>query len=417
MSDTYEVGKMPHIIIETCHGDLVVKGWSNTAVLVKGDATVKEADEGLVIHSNGRLRLSVPENSRFTVTHVHGDAVIRSVQGDVNIAQAAGDVILTAVANIQLGDVQGDLSVKNVSGLLTVHNVSGDAIFRQVGSIHLNDVFGDLSARGVTGDVTANTVMGDLSLRSVTGDVTIHSGMRDANFRLLGGQTAVGKIQGDIRIHGSLAVGKHAFTAHGDIIARWPAQTPLTLTAVAPQISNRLPLDEVSESEGMLIGSIGEDGPVVTLTANGRIVLKDLATVSEEWDSFHEDDSDFDFAVDLEGLGAQISAQVNQQMLRLTAELESKFGTNFAQTMAEKIARKAEKAAERAEKAAERTRQRAEWRGGERRQPPPAPRRPGPPPPPAKKASTEEQLKILKMVEQGIISPEEANMLLEALEK
>ncbi|MBE2200741.1 MAG: hypothetical protein IAE79_19165, partial [Anaerolinea sp.] len=46
-----------------------------------------------------------------------------------------------------------------------------------------------------------------------------------------------------------------------------------------------------------------------------------------------------------------------------------------------------------------------------------APRRPGPPPPPAKKASTEEQLKILKMVEQGIISPEEANMLLEALEK
>jgi hypothetical protein len=35
---------------------------------------------------------------------------------------------------------------------------------------------------------------------------------------------------------------------------------------------------------------------------------------------------------------------------------------------------------------------------------------------PKSKASSEEQLKILKMVEKGIISPEEAGTLLEALE-
>ena len=67
-----------------------------------------------------------------------------------------------------------------------------------------------------------------------------------------------------------------------------------------------------------------------------------------------------------------------------------------------------------AEKAAERARQRAErqQRYGVR-----VSRTAAPTPEPKQKASSEEQLKILKMVEQGIISPNEAATLLEALEK
>ncbi|MCA9960172.1 MAG: hypothetical protein KC443_14120 [Anaerolineales bacterium] len=416
MTDKYEVGKMPHLLIEACRGDLVVKGWGDMTVMVKGDdVQVDEVDGGLTLRSNGRLRLSVPENSSLAVTHVHGDTIIRGVQGDVSIGSASGDVILSAGAGAKLGDVQGDLSAKNIDGAVSVNNISGDAVFRHVGDMRVNDVFGDLSARGVNGSVIINTVAGDVGLRNVTGDVTLKSGMRDANFRFLGGQTDIGEIQGDVRLYGELAPGKHAFTAAGDIVLRWPVQSPLLLTATAPQISNRLQLEKVFEEDGSLSGSIGEDGPVVSLTANGRIILKDLHPVNDEWDSFRDEDMDFDFSIDLEGLGAQITAQVNQQVARVTAELESKFGTDFSQKMSEKIARQAERAAERAEKAAERARQRVERQRTEWQTPP---RRPTPPTPPQKqkKASAEEQLKILKMVEQGLITPDEASMLLEALE-
>lgn len=413
MNDEFEVGKMPHIRIEACHGDLVVKGWDKTTVLVKADqADVNEVDDGLTITSNGRLRLSVPENASLTVTKAQGDIVIRSVEGTVRIDESAGDIILSAIAAAELGDIQGDLSAKNIDGAVSAHNISGDAIFRQVGSITLNDVHGDLSARGVDGSVTANTISGDTGLRNISGDVTIKVGHRDANLRFLEGQTAIGRIHGDIRLYGELAIGKHIFAADGDIVLRWPVHTALALTATAPEIINRLQLDNVVETGDSLTGQIGEDGTVIMLTANGRIVLKDLQAVREEWDPFQGDDFGFDFTLDMEGLGAQITAQVNEQVSRITADLNSKFGADFAQTLAEKIARKAERAAERAEKAAERARQRAEQKMQQQ------PRRATPPSgsPPPKKASAEEQLKILKMVEQGTISPDEASMLLEALE-
>jgi hypothetical protein len=76
--------------------------------------------------------------------------------------------------------------------------------------------------------------------------------------------------------------------------------------------------------------------------------------------------------------------------------------------MAEKAARQAERAAERVERA----RRKSDWRGRAA-----AAAESAPPPAPARRtASPEEQLKILKMVESGAITPEDAGMLLEALE-
>jgi hypothetical protein len=47
---------------------------------------------------------------------------------------------------------------------------------------------------------------------------------------------------------------------------------------------------------------------------------------------------------------------------------------------------------------------------------PPPPRPPRSPGPPEPQASSEEQVKILKMLENGVISVDEANTLLDALE-
>ncbi len=81
----------------------------------------------------------------------------------------------------------------------------------------------------------------------------------------------------------------------------------------------------------------------------------------------------------------------------------AKFGPDFGQRLADKLSRKTEKVVER-------TRRRADARG----------RMAGADfvasPPSRKPVSSEDQLKILKMVETGKITPTEAGMLLEALE-
>jgi len=101
-------------------------------------------------------------------------------------------------------------------------------------------------------------------------------------------------------------------------------------------------------------------------------------------------------------------------LIEMSARMEERFGGDYAQRLAEKAARKAEQAVARAARhAARHQRQANEWYV------PPVP--PVPPAPPYQKArrrqpSAEEQVKILSMLEKGIISVDEAETLLRALE-
>ena len=206
-----------------------------------------------------------------------------------------------------------------------------------------------------------------------------------------------------------LGKGEHSLKANGDIVVRWPTSRSINLVANAAQIVNRLPLTDLVEKDGSLVGRIGEGGTAVNLTAGGRIILKAAQAENGKWDGYQGDDFNMSYAFDFETLGAQISAKVNEQISRVASELESAFGPDFADQMAAKFSRQTERAAAHAERAAELAR-----RHHTRYAPPPP--RPAAPAPEGNKTTAAEQLKILRMVEKGAISPEEASMLLEALE-
>ena len=114
---------------------------------------------------------------------------------------------------------------------------------------------------------------------------------------------------------------------------------------------------------------------------------------------------DFDIGVNMNDIAARIEAEVNTHLSRVSRELESKFGADFSQKINEKVTRKVEKATE---KARRRSEQRGRFTGFDFSE--------ATAEPPRKSVSPEEQLRILKMVETGKISPEEAGMLLEALD-
>ncbi|MBK8902870.1 MAG: hypothetical protein IPM53_16900 [Anaerolineaceae bacterium] len=404
-------GKAPHINITECNGDLVVRTWAETAVSLKGDSfEVNQAEEAISISSKRELKLTVPVYSSLSVQYANGDVAIKLVEGDVELVEVNGDAVLTGLNNVTIQTLNSDLSAKNLNGELSIDTVNGDVALRNIGGLTVQSVQGDLAVRNVNGSVTLHQAFGDVSLRTVNGDVTIHSGMRDVNLRNLGGLVTVESILGDIRLYGGLSEADHSLSAERDIIVRWPLTAPLNLTATAPSIKNRLPLDKETEMENTLIGRLGDGQTNLILKANGRILLKEGDIVDhQKWGEDPDLEAEFDF--DFADLGSQISQQINEQVSQITQRLESKLGPEFTQRMADKLTRKVEQATARAEQAAARARQRAE------RQRPSRPPRPAAPPDLKQKASSEEQLKILKMVEQGIISPNEAATLLEALEK
>jgi hypothetical protein len=418
--ERFETGKMPQITVEACQGDLVIRSGPEPAVFAEGDQYESHQSEAsLSFSSQGDLSLRLPAAAGLSVTNIQGDLVIKNVNGDVSLSQVQGDAVLAGLGSVKIGAVQGDLSAQNIDGSLRADSIQGDAVLRNSSDVTITTVHGDLAAGYVNGSVHLETVLGDINLHTVNGDVTVQTGERDANLRNLGGKNILlQNIQGDIRLYGDLRAGEHTFVAKGDIVLRWPQDAALNLKATAPQITNRLNLEGVVKKDNTVTGHIGDGQTFVALTADGHIILKDLHLVKEEWSGYWTADDlgfDFDFVADLAGLGEQISSQVNEHVARVTADLETRFGPEFTRQMAEKIAHKAERAAEKAERAAEKAKRRAHrsmkqarWHSQHAPPPPPTPAKP--------KATKEEQLKILRMVEKGLITPEEADTLLEALE-
>ncbi len=221
---------------------------------------------------------------------------------------------------------------------------------------------------------------------------------------------------------GGLSAGEHIFEASGDIVVRWPRNAPLQLVAKASEVRSRLPLEDVKELENSMVGRIGDGDTIVTLIAGGKILLKEGQLIDEKWDNEQKEAFDMDFMIDLAGLGERVSSEVNQSMAKVTQEIEAYFGPEFAQNISAKVTQQAEKAAQKAEAAAEKARRYAERQAmrADRAYRPDhfavPPKRYPQPDAPTRKVSSEEQLKILRMVENGTISPDEASTLLEALE-
>ena len=420
--ERYETGKAPHIPIGNVAGSLIIKGWDEDAVVVKGDHTAAETEKGLTLNSDSSLVVRVPAASTVTVEHVAGSVQVRGLEGGVEVRQVMGDAALrTLGGDLQLDDVHGDLAVRNVGGNVTVREAMGDAALRNVGTVNAGVVHGDLAMRNVEGGVSVAKVHGDTALRTVNGDVTVQVSRRDVNLSNMGGLVLVEAAEGDVRLQGGLAPGKHALTARGDIVVRWPADAPLTFTASGSEVVNRLALDEEVEQEDGLHGRLGDGETMLKLTAGKRVILKELEEAgweakwaegaAGEWASAAGDFAGF--GVELAGIGEEISSKVSARMAEFSARMEERFGPDFAQKMANKAAREAERAVNRALRETERVRQQA-WAPsshGPRGSQSATKRRKK-----EQESTKEEQLKILSMLEKGVISVEEADTLLNALE-
>lgn len=400
-----ETGKTPSIYIDQCEGDLSIRGWSEPAIEPKGEYQLEKTDEGYRLSGSGSLRINVPMESTISIGRVRGSLSFRQVVGAFSCDYVQGDVSLSHTGDSSLGVVHGDLSARNTVGAMTAAEVNGDVALRGVGGATFNAIHGDLSARIINGDVRIDSIHGDADLRTIEGDVTVAQGFRDINLAHIAGLVNVTGVTGDIRLRTALAGGDHRLEARGDIVVRWPVDAPLNLEASGPQIDNRLRLEDLLEEKERLTGRIGKGDVNLALKASGRIVLREAESAEEQWSAYGKD-MEFDLGFDMTGIAARIETEMNNHLARVTRDLETKFGAEFGQRMSEKFARKSEKAAERG-------RRRVDTRGRPSGGADFSSAQSGA----ARKASsTEEQLKILKMVETGKITPEEAGMLLEALE-
>jgi hypothetical protein len=412
----FETGPEPHVHLVQVDGSLTVEGWERTEVIVRsrhGDGpTITKVEETIRIQTVGDCSVMAPHGSLLRIDEVGGDVRITRIRGEVRGQSIGGSVRMDAVGPVQIEDVGGDVKVTRVAGDLYARNVGGT-----------------LKAGLVEGALSANTG-GDTKCEVEGGHVWVNAG---GNAKVTVTDLPP---DGEIRIE-----------AGGDAVCRIPVDAGAKFQAEAGGEILLKGLNTAKRRmEGEVSLTLGSGEATIHMNAGGNVIL----AANADGDSQAEASMEFEFnwsdemAARAGDMTQQFTEQLEAQLENVSRQLEERMaqlanGEELAARVQQKVQaamrraeekvaeamREVERRVQHAERRSERSAARDEarrWRKGVRVEVPipptppipPRPMRPPRPQPPT--VSDEERMMVLRMVEQGKISVEEAEKLLSAMQ-
>lgn len=433
--NTLRFGPSQHLELVRADADVAINGWDQPSIELTLDddldqCVAEQQEDRLVVTSQAAVALHIPQTTTVHVHRVSGDLMLRELEGKVAVESVKGDVsIRGGRAVLSLQEASGSLTAKGLSGPLEADRVHGDIQLVDVLGGKLEHVHGNVHARTVADTLELGTVSGDVSVRDVTGSFKIASGQGDLEAHNLRGGLEAGHIAGDLSLHAIPAPGQvYRARADGKIRAHFPSETSARFDLRSNSlVSAQLPQLEHQEPT-RVIGQSGAGESTVILQAG-----------SDLWVQMQEPAKDgFDAWKAMDSIAARIEAEIAQHLDKMTFDANTQRQIDNALRQAEQELRQAEhrlqqetqraqqlaqRAQEKAAKAARRAqehiaRQSRSWGVNLNTAPslfgPPVPKLHDTPQSSA--VSPEEQLAILKMLQEGKISVQEAEALLKALE-
>ena len=466
---TFDIQGAARVVIDRCHGDVQVEGGDRSQVEVSGDRTlagrVAETDGAITISGyHGDLQIRTGVEAQITGRRVSGDVTLRNV-AQVKFEAVGGDLTAREVGAIRLQNVGGDLEATLRGGVAEIGRVGGDVTLRNASVLDLGVVGGDADLAEIERLVSVGHVGGDLRLQWGGALAEAVSTVVGGDAQLLLGEKASfvlrasvgGSISGDgARAAANTESQTHeddAATEDGGDVHGWDAS-----------------------GGGTLVGTLGDGGAELQLRVGGDLAIHGRRMTNSSFEPYGGMDVAFgDFAGigdemrrfgrEMKAMGRELARELAREVRTATRAAPGgrpRFHVqvndrafHFDQEQIERITREAREAAAsgvaRAQEAVERALVNIV---SSRVQPPPPPRppRPGQPPqrpnapqppqppqapggrsgytgqtvrierePPAPPRPVDEvqaeKLAILRMVSEGRLAVDEAEVMLRALEE
>ena len=431
------------VTVQEAQSNLKVAGLADLNVeQVRGSLRLSGVTKAVVAEVYGGLRAQGLSSLRVVGT-VYGSARVKSAKA-VQLHNVRGSLRIQDAEQLRVSRISGSLRASAIDGILEADRVGGNAVLKGIkGAVTINQVAGNLVAQDLEAGAKASRIGGNLAFSGGLGTGCTYHFKADGNAAL---QLADG------------ASAHVTLSARGHVMSTWELtdeeQEGNTLTGVLGDGGAEL----VVEAKGNAILGGGPESPGARLRVEIRRQIEEGLGAIPDLEAISRQVEESIRAIDMEAIERQVNAGMDQALSRLRVKLESVDwdrvgrGTERAvsrameslqrdmEHLAERAARHQERLAERAERQQEHLIRRAErearrlermerkLRHAETRERArkvdvaveDAPESDWP----AKGAADvgapdleEERLSILRMVEQGQITPEDAEMLLDALDQ
>lgn len=353
------------------------------------------------------LRFDVQENNTVKIRSIGGDLRVtarpemvfeaRAPERGRMVAKQDGDLIeldsrsnclvfVPEQCSLEIESVGGDARVTGVQGETTLGTIGGDLTLRRVQRVSLERAGGDVDVRRAN-EVEMEWIGGDVLVERVSRHVTIGAAGGDLRVRRCNAsvQAAAG---GDVRLETGWPAGSESnVQSGGDLLCQLEEQASATVSMLAGGDLVVSGEEEAEYDDGEAQITLGSGEAVLALQSGGDMFVHTGVVFSESTAV----DDDFNVNI-LEGLNL---------------EFLDGLGKDFSGAQADRIEKAVRKAVSRAHRHAGRHRKKKSHNVNMHFSIPGA----GP-----SEATEEEKLSILRMVEAGTITIEEADMLLKALE-
>jgi DUF4097 and DUF4098 domain-containing protein YvlB len=332
-------------------------------------------------------------SASFHVIEVDETAAVDELNEDCSIQ-------MPEQGHLRIGSVTGELTLKGILGTTEVEHLAMDCIARHTGSLSISSIAGDVHVRHAATAVTLGTVNGHVTLRDIDAPVSITYVAGNFWGRNLQAGLHIEQVNGDVALHTDFAPNSSfQLATSGSVLLRVPSSANVRI-AIPHQTA-------IEADESLKIVTEGEQRIVVMGTGNAdvRIIRASSVRIRSDETCDMECDCNFAFEGDIDAYMTDVSAKIDAQISQIEARLNDLPGR-----VRTRVERKLEAAQRKVESALRETEQATyhfESRYGDQIVYAP-PREP---------VSEEERLTILRMLERGTISVQEAENLLAALEK
>jgi len=120
------------------------------------------------------LTITVPSSLGHIIDDGSGEIEIKQVNGDIEIDDGSGSIIIVGGKNIEIEDGSGSITVNNAKGDVKIDDGSGDIYANTIiGTVTIDDGSGSINVNGAGGLVIEDSGSGGLQIKNIKGKVEI----------------------------------------------------------------------------------------------------------------------------------------------------------------------------------------------------------------------------------------------------
>ncbi|HET9531872.1 MAG TPA: DUF4097 family beta strand repeat-containing protein [Blastocatellia bacterium] len=235
---SYTIGAGGQVRIANVSGDIIIKGYNGTSILISG---IKQGPDRDLVEVED---LSTANGVDLRVRYQECRSCNASIRFEVQVPNAMKynfDRISTASGDIEASSVMGDLTIKTASG-----------------DVRLSDVNGTINASSASGDVRVGNAVGAVRASTASGDVDVE----------------ITRLEGAKRLEFS--------SASGDVVVRLPGSldAEVEMSTHSGELETDFPIQVREERHGSgrsARGRLGDGSISLSIrTASGDVRLKRL---------------------------------------------------------------------------------------------------------------------------------------------